>query len=728
MLKLHFRHAQSVEHEPETPPSAPPQTGAGRQVAADDAPAGDSGRANGAQTGPAPTATWSDEPATAGVATEQAGHTSQSELSAAAGIRLEARNLSTTIGGGHEILHDVSLIAAPRELIAIVGVSGAGKTTLLRALSGVRPASQGSVTVNGLPLYQHFSELRSQIGFVPQDDIIHTRLSVGRALGYAAELRLPAGTTRKQRKQRVDEVIEELGLQEQRKTLIADLSGGQRKRVNIGVELLTRPPLFFLDEPTAGLDPATESRMMEQFRQLADQGRTVLLVTHATRNIAICDKVLFLAAGGRMAFFGTPDGALSYFSAADFEEIYVKLADQRTPDEWEDAFRSSPQYRAQITDELTPEEETPAEAPGAAAGRLPPAAARPQIGALRQFSVLSRRYASTVLNDRKYLLVLILQAPIIALLLWALFQPDIYQPPRDVAVVAVRGGNAQLVQRDPHSGQLVNVPPGSDLIAVEGAGCSAISSPTALPADCHPAGGNGNNQALKGAQLAFVLAAVAVWLGTLNAIREISKEHAIYRRERLVNLRIGPYIASKFLVLSLLVVVQSALLLGVAAVHIRFPGHTEHWLITLPRAVHGVHTLSIPYPMGPVDGVFLSLVLAGIASVAVALAVSAAVSNADRAVVAAPLLMVPQILFAGGLTPVHDLGPAQPLAALVVTRWGHEAIGRVTHVLSVAAVPETFPYADALHGDATSRWLILLGFVVVFLIVAMGLQRLKDRR
>ncbi len=712
MLKLPFRHAPPPIAEPEaasrgaqhgesgTQPDVPAPTNGSQAAAEHLPPANQTAEAAPAETDTAP-----------------------------AGIRLEARDLRTQIGHGNVILHDVSLIAAPHELVAMVGVSGAGKTTLLGALSGVRPASSGSVTVNGLPLYQHFRLLRTQIGFVPQDDIIHKRLTVERALRYAADLRLPAGTKRKQRKQRVAEVIDELGLQEQRKTMIGNLSGGQRKRVNIGVELLTKPPLFFLDEPTAGLDPATESRMMELLRQQADQGRTILLVTHATRNIAICDKVLFLAAGGRMAYFGTPDGALSYFNASDFEEIYVKLADERTPEEWEQTFLDSPQYRAQITDELaSPAEQAAEETPTDARSRLPTGVIPRQIGAVRQFNVLSRRYANTILNDPKYLLVLVLQAPIIALLLWSLFQPDVYKPPSDVAVVAVHGASAQIVQRDPTSGQLLNVPSGAQLIAVSGSGCASVTSPTALPSDCSLAAGNGNNQALKGAQLAFILAAVVVWLGTLNAIREIAKEHAIYRRERLINLRIGPYIGSKFFVLSLLVVVQSALLLGVTAAHISFPGHVAHWLITLPRAVHGVQTVSVPYPAGPVDGVFLSLLLGGVASVAVALAVSAAVSNADRAAVAAPLLMVPQILFAGGLTPVQDLGPAQPLAALVATRWTHEAIGRVTHVLSVAAVPETFPYADALRGDATSRWLILAAFVVLGLLAAVGLQRLKDRR
>src|SRR6185437_14700832 len=215
--------------------------------------------------------------------------------------------------------------------------------------------------------------------------------------------------------------------------------------------------------------------------------------------------------------------------------------------------------------------------------------------AWRQFSILTRRYAEIVLRDRKNLAILLLQAPIIAVLMWALFrQPNLFVRPTGYVVGAV----------------------GSQPEAFTGTGCHA-PNPVAS-SSCFLDSGDGNWKASKATQLAFILAATAVWLGTLNAVREISKEDAIYRRERLINLRVLPYIGSKFAVLLGLVVAQTALLFGVAALHVGFPASA------LP-------------------GIYLALLFGAAASVAVALAVSAAVSNPDRAVFAAPLIMLPQL-------------------------------------------------------------------------------------
>ncbi len=624
------------------------------------------------------------------------------------GILLEALNLRKLVGKGTAILQDITLVVQPHEFVAVVGVSGAGKSTLLGALSGLRPATSGQVLLNGFSLYDHFDSLRAQIGYVPQDDIIHKELSVERALDYAAQLRMPEDVTPAERAARLDEVIEELGLQRQRQTIVASLSGGQRKRVSIGVELLTSPPLFFLDEPTSGLDPGTETRMMALLRQLADQGRTVLLITHATRNVSLCDKALFLARGGRIAYFGPPRAALDYFGVAEFEDIYDLIENTRSPEEWEQSFQASPFYQYEIQARL----EHPQGAAAALAPQQPrretagPGKHRPQPVAWRQLQILTRRYANIVLNDRKNLLILLLQAPIFALFLWLLFKPAVFTRPSGVLVFAKDNGVLRPVTPDPRTGAISGVDSHATLLAVTGPDCSPTRiAALGLSGDCDLASGNGNTNAGKATQLALILAAMIVWLGTLNAIREISKEDAIYRRERVVNLRVFPYVASKFAVLFALIVVQSTLLIGITALRIHFPG--------------GASGLT---------GAWLSLALGGAASVALALAVSAGVSNPDRAVFAAPLIMLPQILFSGLLQPVKDLGPAQPLAALVTTRWTYEALGRVLGVVKLAIIPEQFPQTAAIDGAAISRWVILIGFVVAFGALATGLQLLKDRR
>ncbi len=187
-------------------------------------------------------------------------------------LRLDAVHLTRTASRHQVLLDDVSLSILPREFIAIVGVSGAGKTTLLDALSGFRPAHRGKVFVNGHDLYQNFEAYRTELGYVPQDDIIHRDLTVYQALDFAARLRLPKDISKKERHQQIQAVLADLELTHRQHALVKNLSGGQRKRVSIGVELLTKPSLFFLDEATSGLDPGTESQMMRLLRRLADQG------------------------------------------------------------------------------------------------------------------------------------------------------------------------------------------------------------------------------------------------------------------------------------------------------------------------------------------------------------------------------------------------------------------------------------------------------------------------
>ena len=256
-------------------------------------------------------------------------------------LRIDARNLTREVRRGGKtrlILNDVSLSIAPREFVALVGGSGTGKSTLMNALSGYVQASGGHVFVNGDDYYRNFDAYRTVLGYVPQDDIIHRTLPVDRALGYAAQLRLPADTAPAEITKRIAQVLEDVEMAPHRDTLVDNLSGGQRKRVSIGAELLADPSLFFLDEPTSGLDPGLEKKMMYTLRRLADSGRTIVLVTHATANISQCDHVAFMS-DGRLVYFGPPAEALAFFnvSSGDFADIYTKLegaAAPQDPDRW----------------------------------------------------------------------------------------------------------------------------------------------------------------------------------------------------------------------------------------------------------------------------------------------------------------------------------------------------------------------------------------------------------
>ncbi|MDX6225341.1 MAG: transport system ATP-binding/permease protein, partial [Frankiales bacterium] len=226
---------------------------------------------------------------------------------------LLAQDVSVTIDG-RRVLDGVSFPLAPNSLLAVVGPSGAGKSTLLNALTGFRSPSSGAVVYGGRDVYQSRVELQSKMAYVPQDDVLHPQLRVRRALEYAARLRFPPDVDRPAREKRVEEVLEELSLTERADLPISKLSGGQRKRVSVALELLTKPSLLFLDEPTSGLDPGNEEQVMRLLRDLADGDRTVVVVTHSLQSLDLCDRVLFLAPGGVTAFFGEPRGVLTYFA------------------------------------------------------------------------------------------------------------------------------------------------------------------------------------------------------------------------------------------------------------------------------------------------------------------------------------------------------------------------------------------------------------------------------
>lgn len=220
----------------------------------------------------------------------------------------------------------VSFSVAAGELVAIVGPSGAGKTTLLDAIAGIAPTSAGSVRFDGIDVRANLRKFRGVIGYVPQDDIIHADLALQHTLRYAARLRLPSSTTRAEVDNAVAGAIGAVGLSEHADVRVGSLSGGQRKRASIAVELLTEPRVFFLDEPTSGLDPATSAELIAQLRQLADRSATVVFTTHSVEDLDLCDRVVFMARGGRVAYVGTVDDALEHFAVSSVPQLYRRLA------------------------------------------------------------------------------------------------------------------------------------------------------------------------------------------------------------------------------------------------------------------------------------------------------------------------------------------------------------------------------------------------------------------
>ena len=299
---------------------------------------------------------------------------------------LEVREVNFAVGGKN-LLERISLTARPGTLTALIGGSGAGKTTLSRLIAGYATPTSGSVTFEGHDIHTEYASLRTRIGMVPQDDVVHRQLTVSQALGYAAELRLPPDTSKADRVRVVAQVLDELDLSAHANTRVDKLSGGQRKRASVALELLTGPSLLILDEPTSGLDPALDLQVMTMLRQLADAGRVVLVVTHSLTYLDVCDQVLLMAPGGKTAFLGPPGQIGAAMGTTNWAHIFAKVG--ADPDE------ANRRFLAQ--------------------SRPPPprvAAAPAELGApaqtskRRQFSTIARRQVRLIVSDRAYFMFL----------------------------------------------------------------------------------------------------------------------------------------------------------------------------------------------------------------------------------------------------------------------------------------------------------------------------------
>ncbi|MFF4258197.1 FHA domain-containing protein [Streptomyces sp. NPDC001663] len=411
-------------------------------------------------------------------------------------VSFSARHLTVTVDGGKQILKDVSFGVPEKSLIAVIGPSGSGKSTLLKALTGYRPANQGDVLYDNRNLYKQFAELRQRIGLVPQDDILHKELTVKKALKYAAKLRFPADTTAQERENRIDEVLRELKLDIHKEKKVTSLSGGQRKRVSVALELLTKPSLIFLDEPTSGLDPGMDRDVMQLLRGLADDGRTVLVVTHSVAELAICDKLLVMAPGGAVAYFGPPEEALNFFGYDTWADVFSAFENYRDYD-WAGRWKGSQHYQMYAAD-------IDAVAPQSV--QMPPMQAmkppKPQ-GWMSQFGTLVRRYVSVIASDKGFLAL-------------------------TVILPLVLGSVSLLIDS------------GKDLLVN-----TEINPTTGQPVP------NGT-----ATTVLLILAVGACFAGAANSVRELIKERVIYERERATGLSRSAYLMSKVFVLGFVTVLQ----------------------------------------------------------------------------------------------------------------------------------------------------------------------------
>lgn len=328
------------------------------------------------------------------------------------GINLEIRKLNKEVdakNGKKTILNKVDCSIGANEFVAIIGGSGAGKTTLMTAMSGFDTDITGDVFCNGINLRENFQTLKNIIGFVPQQDIIYENITLKKMLYYTAKLKMPEDTTKEEIEERIKDVLAMVELTDHQDTYIRRLSGGQKKRASIAVELLANPGLFFLDEPTSGLDPGTEQHLMHTLSRLSkEQEKTIIMVTHTTNNLHLCDKVIIMGYGGRLCYCGKPEGIKDFFNTEDIVQVYDMITADTVS--WENRFKASGINKlGQATGQNTGREIKPKKASN-----------------LNQLSVLIRRYLTLIKNDIERLMMIFLQPVLIGILMALVAENGIY--------------------------------------------------------------------------------------------------------------------------------------------------------------------------------------------------------------------------------------------------------------------------------------------------------------
>ncbi len=423
---------------------------------------------------------------------------------------LEARDVSLAVGKAASrktLLDGISFSVFPGEFVGLMAPSGAGKTTLLKTALGYYRPTSGHVLVNGRNLHREYGSFRTSIGYVPQEDILHGDLTVGQALTYSAKLRLEKDLSERAIADLVDKVIERLGLFQAnnsiRDTKIAHISGGQRRRVNMAIELLIDPSIFFLDEPTSGLSSEDALIVMQLLRDLANEGKIIVLTLHqpSLEVYRLMDNLILLHHGGKLVYYGPayPD-SLTFTNpeiptgeAGANPDLALRGIGSQTPDFWQNTYRNSHYFKDFITSRKGRQQVESSDATEATA-------APRKASGLRQWWILHCRNFRVKLQDKMNTGILLSQAPLIALLLAFSFRPKAGEPGFNFA-------------------------------------------PTPL----------------------FLLVLTAIWFGCSNAARDICGDWHIYQRERMYNLKIPPFVISKLSVGSLVCLIQCLVLVGIVA-------------------------------------------------------------------------------------------------------------------------------------------------------------------
>lgn len=485
-------------------------------------------------------------------------------------LAISAKGIRKVYPNNVTALNKTDLSVPSKSLLAIMGPSGCGKSTLLKTLNGDAPSSSGKVYLFNLELTSNYNYLKTQIGYVPQDDIIHKELRVFECLYYTAKLRLK-NLSNKEIHQKIDSILKELNIFEIKNNIVSEISGGQRKRVSIAVELLTDPLLLFLDEPTSPLDPQTVEDFLDILKRLAEKGTTVIMVTHKPEDLAYMDDVIFMAEGGNVVYYGDSNKYKDYFEVDNAVSVFAKISG-KTSKYWIDKYKSPRPSSATTTSSINIEKKN-------------------DKSLISQFYWLTSRYFKIKTNDKINSLYLIIQAPIIACLICLIF--------------------------------------------------TEISA--AVP---------------------FITAISAIWFGTNNAAREIVNEASIYKRERMYNLDIFPYILSKVFVLSFFSIIQSAIFVLILFLHF------SNSLVSLTD---------------PFDA-FLWMSFISISATFLGLFLSSIMSTTEKVMTIVPIILMPQIMLAGLVAKINNEF-VEVISYFTLSRWGTEGFNIIQREI-ISSVPD----------------------------------------
>ena len=315
-------------------------------------------------------------------------------------------------GAPQRLLHEASLSIRACEFVCVIGANGAGKSTLMNILSGRALPCEGAVLLNDTDLHANFEALKQDIAFVPQQDVLHEQLTLRQALDYAARLRLPPDTTAAQRRAAVSEAARSVDLLDRLDQRIGSLSGGEKKCASLASEILNRPSLLFLDEVTSGLDESTDWEIMRLLRRLADEGMTIVMVTHTLANVVeFCDKVVCMGRGGQPTFVGSPSEALDFFAVRRLGEVFNRM-DELGAEQCRARFEQTEGARLHLPAAAAPRpgvRRTPSRPLGPAPVAVPVAVRR----IARQGAILMHRNTRLLLADRRALAMAAVQSVLI---------------------------------------------------------------------------------------------------------------------------------------------------------------------------------------------------------------------------------------------------------------------------------------------------------------------------